>query len=155
MKLELKLADVSDAKEILDMQVKSFKEYLIKYQDIKTSPANEKIDKVISRIDESNSYMYFIIADGKKVGAIRIVNYNSDSYKKRISPVFILPEHRKHGYASQAIITAEKIHGSSGWQLDTILEETRVCKFYEKLGYTKTAIEEVINDKMTLVRYEK
>ncbi|AHF06030.1 GNAT family acetyltransferase [Desulfitobacterium metallireducens DSM 15288] len=41
------------------------------------------------------------------------------------------------------------------WELDTILQERRNCYLYEKLGYKKTEKTEVINDKMTLVFYEK
>lgn len=46
-------------------------------------------------------------------------------------------------------------HGSAGWELDTILQETGNCHLYEKMGYRRTAQCTVINDKMTLVGYEK
>jgi len=39
--------------------------------------------------------------------------------------------------------------------LDTILEEAGNCHLYEKIGYMKTGKTEVINEKMTLVFYEK
>ena len=50
---------------------------------------------------------------------------------------------------------AERIHGKHHWKLDTILQEKGNCYLYEKLGYHKTGKTEIINDKMTIVFYEK
>ena len=41
------------------------------------------------------------------------------------------------------------------WELDTILQERGNCYLYEKLGFKKTEKTEIINEKMTLVFYEK
>ena len=49
----------------------------------------------------------------------------------------------------------EEIHGSDGWELSTILQEKENCYLYEKLGYRKLDRRETVNDKMTLVFYEK
>ena len=49
----------------------------------------------------------------------------------------------------------ERIHGRYGWELDTILQEKGNCYLYEKMGYKATVKTEKINDKMTLVFYEK
>jgi hypothetical protein len=40
-------------------------------------------------------------------------------------------------------------------KLDTILQEKDNCYLYEKLGYRQTSKTEIINDKMTIVFYEK
>lgn len=50
---------------------------------------------------------------------------------------------------------AERIHGKHHWKLDTILQEKGNCYLYEKLDYHKTGKTEIINDKMTIVFYEK
>lgn len=42
-----------------------------------------------------------------------------------------------------------------GWELDTILEEAGNCHLYEKVGYRKTGRLQKMNDRMTLVFYEK
>ncbi len=73
----------------------------------------------------------------------------------RISPIFIRPEYRNKGYAQKAIQLAEEIHGSSDWELDTILQEKGNCYLYEKMGYHQTGKTEMINDKLTLVFYKK
>ena len=66
-----------------------------------------------------------------------------------------MPEYRNQGYAQQAIKEAERIHGKQNWKLDTILQEKGNCYLYEKLGYHQTGKTEQINDKMTIVFYEK
>ena len=53
------------------------------------------------------------------------------------------------------MLEAEKIHGDTGWELDTILQEAGNCHLYEKMGYRQTGKTTVINDKMTLVFYQK
>ena len=41
------------------------------------------------------------------------------------------------------------------WELSTILEEKGNCYLYEKLGYHPTGKTQVINDRLTLIFYEK
>lgn len=78
-----------------------------------------------------------------------------DGSPKRISPVFIMKEYRNRGYAQKAIAEAENIHGHSLWELETILQEKGNCHLYEKMGYRQTGQTRVINERMTLVSYEK
>ena len=112
------------------------------------------MDKVSARFVQPWTTYYFIMANDEKVGAIRVVD-KKDGSRKRISPVFIMPEHRNKGYARQAILEAEKIHGSENWCLDTILQEKGNIHLYEKLGYRQTGRIEKINDKMDIVFFKK
>lgn len=66
-----------------------------------------------------------------------------------------MKEFRGRGYAQQAMQLAEEIHGSSGWKLDTILQENSSCHLYEKMGYKQTGETKVINKRMTLIFYKK
>ena len=66
------------------------------------------------------------------------VTDKQDGSRKRLSPMFILPQFQGRGYAQEAIRQAEKIHGERGWELDTILQEERLVHLYEKMGYRKT-----------------
>lgn len=50
MKIDLIRASLKDTKEIWEMQVKSFKNFLDKYQDFETNPANESISNVEMRL---------------------------------------------------------------------------------------------------------
>ncbi len=155
MNIKLINADESDAEEIWNMQKTAFAELLKKYRDFDTSPASEPLEKVIMRLMQPFTYFYFIELDGKKIGAVRVVDKKLNAEAKHISPLFILPEYRNKGYAQQAILQVEKIHGNSGWELDTILQETANCHLYEKMGYTKTDKIKIVNSLMTLVFYRK
>lgn len=153
MKVELLRATVDDVGEIHAMQLEAFKELLEKYQDFDTNPGNEPIEGVRKRLEQDYTYYYFICVEGKRIGAIRIVD-KADK-RKRISPIFILPEYWGRGLAQRAIQLCEELHGHDDWELETILQEPKNCHLYEKMGYRRTGRTEAINDKLTLVYYTK
>lgn len=136
------------------MQLESFQSLLDKYQDYDTNPASEPIDKIIYRLKQEETYYYFICMDDAKVGAIPVIDFKSAG-NKRISPIFILPQYQNKGIAQIAMQLCEQLHGSENWELDTILQEEGNCYLYEKMGYHRTGKTEAINDKLTLVYYEK
>ncbi|MBQ7943226.1 MAG: GNAT family N-acetyltransferase [Lachnospiraceae bacterium] len=137
------------------MQIEAFAELLEKYQDYDTNPGSEPIEKVIMRLKQPFTYYYLMFVNEDIVGAIRVVDKKENSVNKRISPIFIIPKHRNKGIAQLAISEVERIHGEDGWELDTILQEKGNCYLYEKMGYRTTGKTEIINDKLTLVFYEK
>lgn len=155
MEVKLLRADVDDANELHAMQTKSFRELLEKYQDFATSPANESVEKVEARLKQEFTYFYFICVGTQKAGAIRVVDKKETEKNKRISPIFILPEFQGQGIAQEAIRLCEEMHGKENWELDTILQEPKNCYLYEKMGYRQTGRTEVINERLTLVFYEK
>ncbi len=155
MNIKLIKADISNAEEIWAMQKAAFAELLEKYQDYETNPSNEPLGKVITRLKQPFTYFYYIELNGEKIGAIRVVDKKAADEPKRISPLFIMPEYRNHGYAQDAILEAEKIHGDCGWEIDTIMQEAANCHLYEKMGYRKTGKMKKINSKLTLVFYKK
>ena len=150
----LKRADAEDVRQLWEMQVEAFAALLQKYQDFDTNPGNEPEERVKARLEQSFTYFYFITDAGENVGAIRVVD-KQDGSRKRISPLFILPQYRNKGYAQAAMREAEKLHGIDNWGLDTVLEERGNCYLYEKMGYRRTGGVKKINEKMTLVFYEK
>ncbi len=152
--MELRRAALKDAYNLWKLQVDAFAELLDKYQDYDTSPASESAERTEARLKQEFTYFYFIMDDDKTVGAIRVVDMK-DGGRKRISPVFVMKEYRNRGYAQSAIIEAERIHGKDKWELDTILQEAANCHLYEKMGYHRTGKTEIINDKMTIIHYEK
>ena len=155
MEVRLVRINIEDAEKLWKMQVKAFQNLYEKYQDTETSPATESMDKILMRLNQPFTYYYFIEADNTTVGAIRVVDKHEAGKTKRISPIFVMQEHRNKGLAQKAMILAEEIHGCSDWELDTILQEKGNCYLYEKMGYRQTGRTEVINDKMTLVFYKK
>jgi GNAT superfamily N-acetyltransferase len=152
--LKLVRASIEDAELIWKLQTAAFAGLLSKYQDFDTNPGNEPIEKVMGRLEQPFSYYYFILMDEETVGAIRIVD-RKDGSRKRISQLFVLPQYWNKGIAQWAMTEAEKIHGSEHWMLDTILQEKGNCHLYEKMGYQATGETKAINERMTLVFYEK
>ncbi|OXM82450.1 GNAT family N-acetyltransferase [Paenibacillus rigui] len=154
MEISIIRAGLNDASLIHEMQIKSFRPLLNKYQDFNTSPANETVEKIISRINQSFTDYYIIEDYNVPVGAIRIVKKENQTY--RVSPIFVLPEHQGKGIAQKVFSVIEaKYNDAKVWELDTILQEQGNCYLYEKLGYKKTKKNKEINDKMTIVYYEK
>jgi len=153
--VRLSRVGIEKAEYIWKMQVEAFSGLYEKYKDTDTSPATETIERVRQRLEQSATFYYLIECDSSIAGAIRVVDRGDCVAPKRISPIFVLDEYRGRGIAQAAINEAERIHGDSNWELDTILEETGNCYLYEKLGYRKTGKTEKVNDKMTLVFYIK
>ena len=155
MELILKRATCEDAELIWKMQIEAFSDLYEKYQDTDTSPATEPLEKILSRLRQCFTYYYIIEVDKNIVGALRVVDKKEKGGAKRISPIFILIKFSIMGIAQAAIIDAERIHGNDNWELDTILSEKGNCYLYEKMGFKSTGKTEKVNDKMTLVFYQK
>lgn len=147
-------ANLCDAERIWTMQRRSFSEQYAVYRDHETNPAAEPVCKVQDRLNQPETYYYIITANGEDAGAIRVVDHRDGSLK-RISPLFILPELRRKGYAETAVRIAEALHGANGWTLSAVLQETGNFRFYEKIGYHRTGTPQRLNDRMTLVNYVK
>ena len=154
MSVELRAAAKEDIRTIWEMQVEAFKGLLENYRDYDLSPAAESIDKVEARFNQPWTTYFFIVEGGTKVGAVRVVD-KKDGTRKRISPIFIMPEYRGRGYAQEAILAVEELYGSDNWCLDTILQEKGNLHLYEKMGYHQIGRVEKINDRMDIVFYEK
>ena len=154
MRLELRLAFTEDAPAIWEMQKIAFRGLLERYQDYDTSPANQSLDQLRLRCSQKDRYYYFIDVDGNPVGVLSVTD-KQDGSRKRLCPMFILPQFQGRGYAQEAMRQTEKIHGERGWELDTILQEERLVHLYEKMGYRKTGKTAAVNPRMTLVFYQK
>ena len=80
----------------------------------------------------------------------------SEEKQYHISAFFILPEFQNRGIAQLVITEIEAEYPyAERWELDTILQEGRNCHLYEKVGYQRTGESRIINERMTLVGYEK
>lgn len=153
MSIVLDNATLTDALEIYDLQIKAFKALLEKYQDYDFSPGAEKLERTIQRFHEPSTDYYFISLEKKHIGALRICHFGKLCMLKQI---FILPEYQGYGYAQKAITIAESLYlNVEKWELDTILQEEKLCYLYEKIGYKKTGKSEHIRNGMDLVFYEK
>ena len=154
MGVQLRKAEKEEMHKLWEMQVEAFKGFLDKYHDYDMSPAAESYERILQKYDFVGTTYYFIVSDGTIVGGIRIID-KKDGSRKRISPLWIMPEFRNKGYAQQAILAAEQLYGSDNWKLDTILQEEGNIHLYEKLGYIRTGKIEKISDVMDIIFFEK
>lgn len=157
--IELKLATKEEAKCLHRLQVEAFMPLYEKYQDEKTSPAKESLERIIEKITEENSDFYFIIFNGEKIGGVRVRWHQRKTVYENvnwISPIFIIPKFQNKGIASKVI---EQLFcnypNTIEWRLYTIKQEPGNCHLYEKCGFVKVGDDIVVNEKMTLVNYVK
>lgn len=154
MNVKIVKAEFQDLQLLYDIQLKSFKSLLEKYQDYDMSPGNESIEGIIRRYNQDFTTYWIIKNDEKTVGGVRVITGGSCDY--RISPIFILPSEQGKGIAQKIFRLLEEFYQDSKlWMLDTILEEEANCYLYEKLGYKKTGKLEKVKEGMTIVYYEK
>ena len=114
------------------------------------SPATERYENVWNKYKQPWTSYYFITRNNEKVGVIKVID-KKDGSRKRIAPIWIMPEFRNQGLAQLAMREVEKLYDSHHWQLDTILQEQGNIYLYEKLGYKKTGEIENIKDGMDIV----
>ncbi len=134
------------------MQKKCFKPIYEKYYD-ETNPCKESLSKFVSRTTKPSFQMYWIVDNSTKVGQIWVATKNNTA---KLARLFVLPKFQNKGYATAAIIDIEKLYSQYyHWQLDTIKEEKRNVHLYQKLGYKPCGKEKIVNDKMTIIEFEK
>ena len=154
MQIQLKKASIKDCSRIYRMQVASFLALLEKYHDMETNPAAEPLSRTEERMQLPFTDYYLILLDNAEIGGIRIVRRSDDVC--RVSVIFILPEYQGFGYAQKAMLCAEALYPNAiVWQLDTILQEKKLCHLYEKLGYMRTGEFRTIQPGMDIIYYEK
>lgn len=156
MSEEVKLipAKAEDAERIHQLKREAFLPLYEKYRDDATSPAKEKLDKVILQLQDEKTAYYFISVGEQQIGAVRVVERESAVFS--ISPIFILPQYQDKGIGSIVINKLFQSYKSAvAWKLSTILQEERNCHFYEKLGFRKTGEKTEVQENMTIIGYEK
>lgn len=144
-----------DIDTVFEIQRAAYKPLYEKYHDDNLSPYMESKETVLRKYLRAGTKGYIFVKDGVPVGAVRI-NLYPESKSGKVSALGVLPGYQGRGIAQQALLEIERIHSDvEKWFLDTILQEPGNCHLYEKIGYKRTGKTEVINDKLTLVYYEK
>lgn len=154
MNITIEKAVEAEAEAIFSIQLAAFQPLLEKYQDEATNPANESIDRVITRINLPDGGFYKILADGKLAGAICV--FWREGTQFWISPMFIHPKYQGHGIAQEAIRLIEtRFPEAVSWELSTISQEDRNIHLYEKMGYQQTGKTKALNERAMLVYFKK
>lgn len=152
MKVELRKIKKTELFKAYIMHFKGFLPTFINYRD-KINPIFCTYPKFKKYFNHQDISMYFIILNDIPVGQIWILKKDSIC---KLARIFVLKEFQNNGIATQVILQAEQIFsGQKHWLLDTIKQERNNCHLYEKLGYTQTSNEKVINKRMTIIEYEK
>lgn len=156
--IELIRAELKDAELIHSMKYESFLPLYERYRDDATSPVSEPIGKVIRQLQDDRTDYYLIRHADETVGAVRVVSDGAENGRNmyRISPLFILPAHQNRGFGYAAMVALFGIYPQADvWRLATIKQEKGNCHLYEKCGFTISRPEEIVNERMTLVFYQK
>lgn len=88
--MKLIRANIQDAENLWKMQIVAFQDLYAKYEDTETSPATEPLEKVVMRLEQPDTYYYYIKVEDSIVGAVRVVDTKEPNKCKRISPIFIM-----------------------------------------------------------------
>ncbi len=155
-RVHLEEARDDELPQLLEMQKEAFMPLYEKYHD-DGNPALEDLDRIQARAAAPNRQYYFIVKDGARVGVINIGFKIQDNKKTaHIGPLFILPKYQNQGIGYVAMQQAFALYNEADfWRLETVLQETGACHLYEKCGFVRTGEETIVNDKMTLIMYEK
>lgn len=158
--IRLVLATEKDAELLHRLQVEAFMPLYEKYHDDETSPAKESLDTIRWKItDRPRSDFYIIEFENVPVGGVRVRSHNGGNIEEGvrwISPIFVTPAFQGKGIAQTVIQKVFELYPDTiTWRLGTIKQEPGNCHLYEKCGFVRYGDEDVVNEKMTLVDYEK
>lgn len=156
--IQLVLAKSGNENLIHTMKYNSFLPLYNRYRDEETNPVKEPISKVITQLESDTTDYYIIYFNSQAVGAVRVVNDGFENGEQiyRISPLFILPEYQNKGIGYAVInLIFDRYKNADKWHLSTIKQEKGNCHLYEKCGFKLVGDEQKINDRMTIVYYEK
>lgn len=138
--------------EVYDIQRRAYAPLYHKYHD-DGNPYLESKETVFAKYTNALTEGYVFFENDIPVGAVRVIQ-RGDTCK--ISALAVLPDYQGRKIAQTALPEIEKLYPNvRRWKLDTLLQEAGNCHLYEKLGYVRTGVPTVINDKLTLVGYEK
>lgn len=145
----------TDIDIVCEIQWAAYRPLYEKYRDDQTSPYKESREIILQKYQRPGTKGYLLLKNGQPVGTVR-VSIDAECQTGRISALCVHPAYQGQGIAQHALLQIEKMHSDiSRWQLDTILQEKGNCYLYEKLGYKRKECMEPLNDRMTLVFYEK
>jgi len=105
MDIRLEKATEADASRIFDIQVEAFQPLLEKYQDFKTNPANESIDRVLIRIRNPSGGFYKVCTSGNVVAGAICVTRENEVAHYWISPMFYFTRVPRSGDCAKIYIS--------------------------------------------------
>ena len=152
--LKILPATIDLLETIYMIQQEAFLPLLEKYADYDVNPAMESSQIIRRKIEDPKTDSYIFSLKDKYVGWVRKINVAPETCN--VSALSVIPQYQNKGIAQTALKEIEsKYPITKKWVLDTILQEEGNCHLYEKLGYAKVGEPRVINEKATLINFEK
>jgi ribosomal protein S18 acetylase RimI-like enzyme len=150
MDIEILLADITDADDILALQKLAYQSEAELYQDWSIPPLTQSIEEI--KTEFSTKTFLKACLDGKLVGSVRVSFNRGTGFVGRL---IVHPEHQKKGIGTKLIETIEKRFPSTErFELFTGSRSEDNIRLYEKLGY-RIFREERLSAKVILVYMEK
>jgi len=131
MDIEILLADITDATDILALQKLAYQSEAELYQDWSIPPLTQSIEEI--KTEFSTKTFFKACLDGKIVGSVR-VSFNRDTCF--VHRLIVYPEHQKKGIGTKLMETIEnRFPSTERFELFTGSRSEGNIRLYEKLGY--------------------
>lgn len=140
--MRLELATLDDAEDLLRVQQESFYEYIEKYGHFEDNPYDMTLHRIKFNINYRLGKYYKIVVDNKIVGGLFCFLLDRDDMMK-IAQFYLLPEYQSQGLGQKVLSQIfENHYDIKCWVVDTIYQETKNVKFYEKMGFEIVDVED-------------
>lgn len=147
--LQIKTANLEDARAILDLQKLAYASEAAIYDDYSIPPLQQTLEEIQEQF--ANHTFLKAIINGEIVGSVRARNSQTGCL---IGRLIVHPDHQNQGIGTILMKRIEEVESSTRYELFTGSKNERNLYFYHKLGYREFRRRKV-NDKLTLVFLEK
>lgn len=129
--MEIKIANTTDLKDILDVQKKAFVQQAEIYQLCSIAPMTQTLDEIIEECKIKTVLKAEI--NGKIIGAIR---GNMDNENCHLNKLVVLPEYQGRGFGKLLLLEIEKYFPKAAkFVLETGSRSINNIELYKKYGY--------------------
>ena len=142
-------AELSDLKEILDLQYLAYQSEAALFGNKDIPPLKETLDELTAEFN--NGIILKMVDNDAIVGSVRAYEKRDTAY---IGKLMVHPDYRRQGNGSMLLRAIEKFYPECRYELFTSTRSADNIKLYESLGY-KIFKEQKIDDELTFVYLER
>ena len=148
--MEISLANIEDAEQVLSLQKLAYQSEAAIYQDYSIPPLIQTIDEIKGEFEEQ---VFLKAIYGKEIiGSVRAYSYNDSCF---IGRLIVHPEWQGQGFGSKLMNDIEAYFADvQRYELFTGTKSVGNIRLYKRLGY-KSFKEQVVNESVSLVYMEK
>ena len=146
----IELADVADAREILDLQILAYQSEAALYPGTTIPPMVQTLEQM--QADFARQMFLKLVCDGRIIGSVRAYLQEGTCFVGRL---VVHPDYRNRGLGSALVCEIERrFEQAERFELFTGERSTRNLRLYQRLGYRPFRSERV-TEHLTLVYMEK